>query len=1220
MANQPKKYKKFVATAATATLVASAIVPVASAAGFTDIADSTHKEAIIALSEAGIINGYADGTFKPNQTINRGQVVKLLGRWLETEGYEAPADWATKQYFNDLPLTAEKELLKYAALTKDAGVFAGSNGNLNYTQSMQRQQMAVVLVRAINEIYEVDLVKEYKAEKFKSEISDLDKAFSAEQREAITALDYAELTDAAKQANKAFNPANSITRGQFASFLNRTINLDVEVGVDASVKAINSTTVEVTFEDTVDVDNVKAENFKIEGLEVKSAAVKQTNKKVVVLTTAAQTADKEYTVSYKGEAIGKFKGIASVIPTSVKMITPSVQGTIGKEATVKAQVTVPEGQSKAGIPVTFNIANDTNNQLNPKIEVVAYTNEEGIASYSYTRYYKYNDQVTAYASEKSSVYATGKVYWAEGLTITEVTTGNDLANGSKKVYKIKTDAYNTQYVGNSTTVDYKYVNVAFAENVDVSPDKLVRDVKVIDTGVVGNADYPSQVTTGGVNVVKVKVNNDGEATFTLTGSNASVTPVVFVDDTKEKNGKYTTTALQASAPAVKFSLNHSLGLGVKAEGVQNAAAINLNNLNNKGTGEGGRDYTVTVTDKDGKIAPAGTKAYVTFEKGNYSTDKTVTIVSEDGKRKATANKDTYFEIEVKGTKGEASFTLIGQRDAYAAPTVFLENGKERGLDKDDLQTKGETTYFVDAVIANATLTVKNADDKEVTTLPTTQTANFEYQSVDQNGFDYYAGTGVYEVAYQVTAQFADVTANGTTVKAGTTETIKVNSVNGKATLKVTSNNVASNVSVQASASQVSLPNKTATLAFTKGTQVPDVYTGVVSKINTVDNKLTFVGYDEIKYSTTNLKNDQGVVISEARFEQLVSDALAAKSTVKVTSVKNTDGTYTLEIEKIEAPVAGEGKITNAVLSVDGTQLTLTFDKNVVASSVEKDDFTLSAGTATVASVSGSTVVLNVKDVVAGTTVAVSADKITFTDGTSNSAIAPFAITANPAASKISTLTTTKVNQAEVTKVDAKGSVVFATKTVNAGVATSEANQADYNGIKIVFEQVAGTADAVASYNNVTKTITVKLSEIPTTNNDLSTINGVVQAIATFGTIDFSKISLTGSDFTFADVATPATIEIAGGVNARTAQAGEYTFTIDTNLVVGDKITLNGKTYVAGTDGFVVASTKEVTAANLAAKIKAADTRFADAVADATGKITLTDKEINNAKAPELKWN
>jgi len=222
MANQPKKYKKFVATAATATLVASAIVPVASAAGFSDQADfKDHEVGINALTEAGIINGYADGTFKPNQTINRGQVVKLLGRWLETEGFEVPSDWETSQRFKDLPLTAEKELVKYAALAKDAGVFAGSNGNLNYTQSMQRQQMAVVLVRAINEIYDLDLVAEYKEAGFKSEISDLGAAFSAEQREAITALEYAELTNAANLPGKAFKPADSITRGQFASFLHR---------------------------------------------------------------------------------------------------------------------------------------------------------------------------------------------------------------------------------------------------------------------------------------------------------------------------------------------------------------------------------------------------------------------------------------------------------------------------------------------------------------------------------------------------------------------------------------------------------------------------------------------------------------------------------------------------------------------------------------------------------------------------------------------------------------------------------------------------------------------------------------------------------------------------------------------------------------------------------------------------------------------------------------
>ena len=40
MAYQKKSYKKFIATAASATLVASAIVPVASAASFSDVEEN----------------------------------------------------------------------------------------------------------------------------------------------------------------------------------------------------------------------------------------------------------------------------------------------------------------------------------------------------------------------------------------------------------------------------------------------------------------------------------------------------------------------------------------------------------------------------------------------------------------------------------------------------------------------------------------------------------------------------------------------------------------------------------------------------------------------------------------------------------------------------------------------------------------------------------------------------------------------------------------------------------------------------------------------------------------------------------------------------------------------------------------------------------------------------------------------------------------------------
>ena len=1227
MANQPKKYKKFVATAATATLVASAIVPVASAASFSDTAGNTHEAAISALAEAGVISGYPDGTFKPNKELTRSDVVKLLGKFLVTQGYEIPSDAVSSPRFSDLTSKSNKELLEYAAVVADAGVFAGSNGKLLAGDPITRENMAIVLVRMVNTLNDVSLEEYVASQKFDREVKDLNAA-KAEARTAIDVLDFYDITTATN-----FLPKNTVTRGQFATFVNNVIKADFS-GASATtgtVKAINATTVEVTFGE--DVADVKALDFAIKGLEVSNAVAKQTDKKTVVLTTSPQTAGVEYTVTVNGNEVGKFTGISAVIPTAVKMLTPSVQGTIGKEATVKAQVEVPAGQSKAGIPVTFNIVNGTVNQLNEKIEVVAYTNEEGIASHSYTRYYKYDDNVTAYASQKSSVFASAKVYWAQALTVTEVTSGNTLANGSKKVYKIKTDTSVTETFGTAATSDdYNYVNVAFLENVDVAPDKLVRGVSVIDTGLTTNASYPSQVTTGGVQVVRVKVNAAGEGTFTLTGSNGTVTPVVFVDESTKQVGKYTVTALQSAAPAVKFELNHTLGLTVKAEGVQNAAAINRANANNKGTGIGGRDYTVTITDKDGKVAPAGTKAYVTFQEGNYSTDKAVYIL--DGDNYVAANKNTRYEISVTGTKGEATFTLVGNHDGYATPTVYLENGKEFGLDKADLQVVGEGTYFVDAVINNASLKVLNSDKKEVKTLPSSQTAYFEYSSVDQNGFDYYAGTGSYEVSYQVTAQFADVTAGGKLVKAGTTETVKINAVNGKATLVVTSENVASNVSVQASASLVSLPNQTATIEFTKGTQIPAVYTGLVSTINTVSNKLTFTGYDAITYSTASFKNQAGVVISESAFETTVSDALAAKQPVKVTAYKNADGTYTLEIEDIgTAPVAGTGAVQTASLSADGTDLTITFDKNidVAKTTAVFGDFTFTGGgTATaIESVTDNKVVLSVSSVVAGTsTLNVAADKVVFTDGTSNAAVSAKAIV-QPVVSKVVALTQTTQSLLAKTANAATGDVTVGTNKITATVPTSITGGlvGNYNDIKVEFVQNPTVGAAVAAtYNAVTKTITVSVS---TSNATIAAINTAIQGLTDFTGVTFDNIALTESaspatGIAFADLTASKVLTLTGGVSTQAATPGVYAFTLLNNLDTGDSITINGNTYVAGTD-FTVASTLTTTASNLVAAIKAKDARFDAAGTDraasgSTEVITLTEATATGLAAPAFSYS
>ncbi|WP_409367931.1 S-layer homology domain-containing protein [Lysinibacillus sp. 38-6] len=877
MANQPKKYKKFVATAATATLVASAIVPVASAAGFTDVAGNDHEVAINALADAGIINGYADGSFKPNQTINRGQVVKLLGRYLEAEGQEIPADWNTKQRFNDLPTSAEAELVKYAALAKDAGVFNGSNGNLNATQTMQRQQMAVVLVRAIKEIAGVDLVADYKKAGFVTEISDLEKAYSAEQRSAIVALEYAGITNVSN-----FNPGNSVTRGQFASFLYRTIEnvINAPVAGVVGIKAINATTVEVTFDE--EVENVQALHFLISDLEVKNAAVKQSNKKVVVLTTAAQTADKEYTVSLGEDKIGTFKGIAAVLPEKVSFVTESIQGIYGQQVTVSAKVTVKEGQSAEGIPVTFNIdsnADAAGGQFAKDYVAEAVTNSDGVASYTYTQYNPSNskDSVTVYATGKANVRAYASVYWGNEarLTVKDVTEGSTIANSNTKVYKVTSKENKNGYVA-----------VTFKENVGVTPDKVTNGAKFTDANVyrvntddtltsVGYNGVPFEVTTGGHQVALVKLNSSGEGNFTLTGADATVTPVVYagvaLDGSgalalKQPNLTYDGTDLQAVGSTVKFEVNQTAEISLVAKGVQKAAARNVNG----GNGFGGREYTVTLKGKDGKVAPKGTTAYIYFDKastGNSnSADHSVTLTPVvDGKETTPVTVNTTNSNRILDAipvtvneKGEATFVVRGAANDYATPIAVYNNGKDAAvIDSSDAKATGEIVYFGDVVVGASKVKITSAaTGKEVTSIVGTDSAVIEYIAVDQNGFKYYNSTNA---AFDSTFTFVDTFANynvtgGTLVSSeNNRKTYKVQAINGVASLTVSSTSQGT-VNFTASTTNNILSAQTGAVTFNNLAEA-DTLTGTVKTVDTVNKKVTLVvnGVDaELSYKDATL--------------------------------------------------------------------------------------------------------------------------------------------------------------------------------------------------------------------------------------------------------------------------------------------------------------------------------------------------------------------------------
>ncbi|PID21737.1 hypothetical protein CSV61_08535 [Sporosarcina sp. P3] len=908
MANQPTKYRKFVVGAASAALVASAVAPVAFAAEFTDVKDNnSHKVAIDALSEAGVITGYQDGTFQPNKTLTRSDVVKLMGKWLIAEGYDVPTDYKTKPRFADLKTTSNDELLKMSALVYDNGLFVGKvDGTLDPAGDITRENMAIVLVRAFDRVHDIDLVSYVEAQEFDKDVTDLGKA-KAEARPAIDVLDFFDITN---PAAPEFNPKNTTTRAQFASFLYKTTLVDFDkigggiVAPDVdSVTAINSTTVEVKMKEKV--ENINSLKFTIDGLTVSNAAVKQSDDKTVVLTTAVQKGGEKYTVKLDGKAIGSFNGVSPTVPSKINLNTTSVQGVVGQQVILSADTGVKE----AGIPVTFNVS-AAGNTLNKDQVFEVVTNADGIATFSYTQYNAGKDTVTVYPTGKADVREQGTVYWANAaqLTITDSTEGSLLANGSKKVYEI-----------NSKKNAGKVVFVGFKENLNVAPDQLVKTVnaegvatyELNTNGIPTSAsNYPYKASTSGEAVIAVPLDANGKANLVLTGTNAAVTPIVYEGtynptaantaadqmDPKNYNASFDKTALQATGSTVTFSVQHALGLTIKAEGVQNAAVANE-------FGTGGRDYVVNYTDKDGKPAAKGTTVRVAIPRVGLSATSDFKVLDSKGNELAQAAPSSatnfYYNVPLEDA-GKATFTVTSKgNNDYVTPTVFIENGSVDGLDKNDLQTQAVVTYFVNSVQYAAELSAVNAAGKEINSLNTGETAEFNYELVDQNGKERKADKAT-EVTFGVTAGVGKILVDGKTYEPGQNGVATVTIAPGKseATLKVEGVE-ASSATVTATGSKAGIVIPTTvpaskTVTFVSSSVVPSVYTGIVQSLDASKEEVKFDGKDAVSYETATFKNENGNAISKKQFEDTIVANLGS-ATVTYTKVGDA---VTFEIVKV----------------------------------------------------------------------------------------------------------------------------------------------------------------------------------------------------------------------------------------------------------------------------------------------------------------------------------
>lgn len=117
---------------------------------FSDIANSVHCDNIIIGYMAGIVNGYDNGTFGPNDRVTRGQFITMLWR-----AYGEPKAENTELKFNDAASIPDafKDAVAWGV---EEGIILGYNDNtFRYNTPISRAQMATFSYRFMdNTIFE----------------------------------------------------------------------------------------------------------------------------------------------------------------------------------------------------------------------------------------------------------------------------------------------------------------------------------------------------------------------------------------------------------------------------------------------------------------------------------------------------------------------------------------------------------------------------------------------------------------------------------------------------------------------------------------------------------------------------------------------------------------------------------------------------------------------------------------------------------------------------------------------------------------------------------------------------------------------------------------------------------------------------------------------------------------------------------------------------------
>jgi len=182
---------------------------------FTDIATSPYCDAIVEMSEKGIIDGYPDGTFRPNNPVTRAQFAKMIDLTLGLTPTEQD-----KVSFTDVKDNGTLYPYHFIAVAaKDQIINGYPDNTFKPNNNVTRAQVITMIIRGANKFMPGRL--KTPPSSYKSYVNS---SFSAIHGESLKQAQYNCILTGLEKYDYSWNPWENSSRGEVSKMLWNLLN------------------------------------------------------------------------------------------------------------------------------------------------------------------------------------------------------------------------------------------------------------------------------------------------------------------------------------------------------------------------------------------------------------------------------------------------------------------------------------------------------------------------------------------------------------------------------------------------------------------------------------------------------------------------------------------------------------------------------------------------------------------------------------------------------------------------------------------------------------------------------------------------------------------------------------------------------------------------------------------------------------------------------------